>query len=239
MADEEKADENETNEQFQEGQLSYIGHNEERIPEFLIEKYSTITKRFDLSFNQLKSVAGLEKFHNLEELVLDNNSLGDDVIFPRLDKLHTLTLNKNRLTDLYNLLDNLAENLPALTYLSLLGNTACPNQLSSPDNNEEDYQRYRYYVLFRLPRLKFLDSSAVKQEELTVAKQKGAFMKVIKVEDDQLITDQNLTEADSNYSPLPQMNRNPDQHTGAWGKSKYVYYGTHSEGNRFIRNLDL
>lgn len=32
---------------------------------------------------------------------------------------------------------------PSLHYLSLLGNEACPNQLVSPDKDEDDYQRYR------------------------------------------------------------------------------------------------
>lgn len=32
---------------------------------------------------------------------------------------------------------------PSLEYLSLLGNEACPNQLVSPDKDEDDYQRYR------------------------------------------------------------------------------------------------
>lgn len=27
--------------------------------------------------------------------------------------------------------------------------------------------------------------------------------------------------------------------SGTFGKSKYIYYGRHSEGNRFIRNTDL
>ncbi|XP_076074719.1 leucine-rich melanocyte differentiation-associated protein-like [Mytilus galloprovincialis] len=233
--------EDEAIEQFQNGQLSYIGQNEECIPTYLAEKYSSISKRFDLSFNQLKSLSDLERFQNLEELVLDNNRLSDDVVFPRLNHLHTLTLNKNCITDLYHLLDNLAENVPSLTYLSLLGNLACPNQLSSPDNDEEDYQRYRYYVLYKLPKLKFLDSTPVKQEELLTAKEKGAYMKVIKAEDSELISDPKISPEtdDSNYSPLPQSARNADQHSAAWGKSKYVYYGNHSEGNRFIRNPDL
>ena len=29
------------------------------------------------------------------------------------------------------------------------------------------------------------------------------------------------------------------EHSGTFGMSKYVYYGRHSEGNRFIRNSDL
>ena len=47
--------------------------------------------------------------------------------------------------DLDSLLDKIARNMPCLTYLSLLGNEACPNQLSASDKDEEDYQRYRYH----------------------------------------------------------------------------------------------
>ena len=41
-------------------------------------------------------------------------------------------------------MNHIAETLPNLTYLSLLGNTACPNQLTSLENDDEDYQRYRF-----------------------------------------------------------------------------------------------
>lgn len=37
----------------------------------------------------------------------------------------------------------MADVTPSLEYLSLLGNEACPNQLVSPDKDEDDYQRYR------------------------------------------------------------------------------------------------
>ena len=53
------------------------------------------------------------------------------------------------------------QSYPNLTFLSLLGNTACPNELVLKD--EDDYQRYRYYVLHNLPALKFLDSRAVSE----------------------------------------------------------------------------
>ncbi len=49
-----------------------------------------------------------------------------------------------------------------LTYLSLLGNSACPNELVAKD--EEDYQRYRYYVIHSLPNIRFLDSRPVTTE---------------------------------------------------------------------------
>uniref|UniRef100_A0A3P8UJK2 Leucine rich melanocyte differentiation associated n=1 Tax=Cynoglossus semilaevis TaxID=244447 RepID=A0A3P8UJK2_CYNSE len=96
---------------------------------------------------------GDQTFTQLEELVLDNNLLGNELRLPELPNLHTLTL---------------------------LGNQACPNQLVSPDKDEDDYQRYRYFVLHKLPQLKFLDTRRVTSRELMEAEARGAFMKVVK-----------------------------------------------------------
>ncbi|XP_070398665.1 leucine-rich melanocyte differentiation-associated protein isoform X3 [Nothobranchius furzeri] len=123
-------------------QISYIGHDAVEIPLFLGDTYGQFAKRLDLSFNQLRSLAGLKMFTELEELVVDNNQLGNDLQLPRLPNLHTLTLNKNQLTDIEALLEHLADVTPSLQYLSLLGNEACPNQLVNPDKDEDDYQRY-------------------------------------------------------------------------------------------------
>lgn len=48
-----------------------------------------------------------------------------------------------QITDIEQLMKKLQQNCPKLTYLSLLGNRACPNQLTDLDNDEADYQRYR------------------------------------------------------------------------------------------------
>uniref|UniRef100_A0AAQ4NQF4 Leucine rich melanocyte differentiation associated n=1 Tax=Gasterosteus aculeatus aculeatus TaxID=481459 RepID=A0AAQ4NQF4_GASAC len=125
-------------------QISYIGHDGTDIPEFLGDTYGHFARRLDLSFNLLRSLAGLEMFTALEELIVDNNLLGNDLLLPRLPNLHTLTLNKNKLTDIEDLLEHLADVTPSLVYLSLLGNEACPNQLVSPDKDEDDYQRYSH-----------------------------------------------------------------------------------------------
>ncbi len=45
----------------------------------------------------------------------------------------------------------------------MLKNPACPNFFFGKDAN--DYRRYRLYVLSRLPKLKFLDSSLVSDDE--------------------------------------------------------------------------
>ncbi|XP_041424530.1 uncharacterized protein LOC735174 isoform X3 [Xenopus laevis] len=126
--------------------VSYIGKECTVIPTFLSQKYGRMAKRLDLSFNLLRTLDGLDGFSCLEELILDNNQLDDRFAFPPLPKLHTLTLNKNHLTDLESLLNTLASVAPVLEYLSLLGNQACPNELVSPEKDEDDYQRYRLPV---------------------------------------------------------------------------------------------
>ncbi|XP_058882354.1 leucine-rich melanocyte differentiation-associated protein-like isoform X3 [Acipenser ruthenus] len=127
-----------------------------------------------------RSLEGLKAFSCLEELIVDNNLLGNDLLLPRLPHLHTLTLNKNQISDIESLLDHVAEVAPSLEYLSLLGNEACPNELVSLDKDEDDYQRYRYFVLYKLTNLKFLDARKVSKREHEEAKARGAFMKVVK-----------------------------------------------------------
>ncbi|XP_057164238.1 leucine-rich melanocyte differentiation-associated protein isoform X2 [Ursus arctos] len=161
-------------------QVSYIGQDCREIPEHLGRDCGHFAKRLDLSFNLLRSLEGLSAFGSLEELILDNNLLGNDLVLPGLPRLHTLTLNKNQITDLECLLDHLAEVTPALEYLSLLGNVACPNELVSLEKDEEDYKRYRCFVLHKLPNLKFLDARKVTRQEREEALLRGSFMKVVK-----------------------------------------------------------
>ncbi|NWV81749.1 LRMDA protein, partial [Dasyornis broadbenti] len=137
-----------------------------------------------VAFVVCRSLEGLKTFSYLEELILDNNLLGNDLLLPRLPHLHTLTLNKNQISFQRNtckmLLDHLAEVVPSLQYLSLLGNIACPNELVCKEKDEDDYQRYRYFVLHKLTNLKFLDTRKVTRREREEALIRGAFMKVVK-----------------------------------------------------------
>ncbi|NWU62426.1 LRMDA protein, partial [Pterocles burchelli] len=137
-----------------------------------------------VAFVVCRSLEGLKTFSYLEELILDNNLLGNDLLLPRLPHLHTLTLNKNQISFQRNickiLLDHLAEVVPSLQYLSLLGNMACPNELICKEKDEDDYQRYRYFVLHKLTNLKFLDTRKVTRREREEALVRGAFMKVVK-----------------------------------------------------------
>ncbi|XP_069741572.1 leucine-rich melanocyte differentiation-associated protein isoform X2 [Narcine bancroftii] len=193
-------------------QVSYIGQDCEIIPEQLGRKYGHFTKRLDLSFNLLRSLEGLEEFICLEELILDNNLLRSDLQLPGLPHLHTLTINKNQISELDGLLDHLAEVVPLLKYLSLLGNQACPNELVSLDNDESDYQRYRYFVLHKLPNLKFLDSRKVTKKEQEETVTRGAFMNVVKPRDLGSGEDELDAQGFHQYTPLPQGTRDGRNH---------------------------
>ncbi|CAL8256014.1 unnamed protein product [Lota lota] len=224
--------------------VSFIGHDCESIPDFLGDTYGQLAKRLDLSFNLLRSLAGLDMFAGLEELVVDNNMLGNNLQLPQLPSLHTLTLNKNQISFLdfskqKYLFPHLGVATPGLRYLSLLGNEACPNQLVSPDKDEDDYQRYRYFVLYKMPQLKFLDTRKVTSREVLEAKARGAFMRVVKPKSD-IVSGEATSEVNPlPYTPLPRGSRDPRNHKGAFAKCRYVYYGKNSEGNRFIRNDQL
>nr|XP_057914226.1 leucine-rich melanocyte differentiation-associated protein-like isoform X4 [Doryrhamphus excisus]XP_057914810.1 leucine-rich melanocyte differentiation-associated protein-like [Doryrhamphus excisus] len=219
--------------------ISYMGHDCQDVPDFLGDAYGQFARRLDLSFNQLRSLAGLRMFTQLEELVVDNNLLGNDLRLPRLPNLHTFTLNKNKLTDIEALLEHLADVTPSLEYLSLLGNEACPNQLVSLDKDEDDYQRYRYFVLHKLPRLKFLDTRKVTRKEAMEAGVRGEFMKVVKPKSGTTSKEAGFENQPLPYTPLPRGSRDAKNHKGVFAKCRYVYYGKHSEGNRFIQNDQL
>ncbi|XP_072165707.1 leucine-rich melanocyte differentiation-associated protein-like [Diadema setosum] len=220
-------------------QLSYIDHACANIPEELGKWYGPQITRLDLSFNLIRTLTGLERFSRLEELVVDNNELDDLLYIPLMPHLHTLLMNKNKITDINVLVEKLQLSLPSLTFLSLLGNQACPNELSSSEKDEEDYQRYRYFVIHSLPTLKFLDHRPVSAKEKAEAKRVGSFMKVARPEEVEDAEDA-LAHSSDVYTPLPSSApRFGGDPQGTYGRCKYVYYGRHSEGNRFIRNNDL
>jgi Leucine Rich Repeat. len=75
-----------------------VGHDCWKIPPALAQMYGTKVKFLDLSFNCLTTLQGVEKFSNLEELVLDNNKLSDNIFVPQLPNLQILSLNKNNVS---------------------------------------------------------------------------------------------------------------------------------------------
>eukprot|EP00040_Diaphanoeca_grandis_P022884 m.123700 g.123700 ORF g.123700 m.123700 type:complete len:892 (+) comp29007_c0_seq1:457-3132(+) len=154
--------------QHEMGHLSCTGLDLQTIPEELGAHYGAQVTRLDLSCNLLRYIDNLGSFVCLEELLLDNNDLGDEFVLPRLPQLQTLSLNKNRILDLDRLLQMLSESCVALKYLSLIGNGACPNGLIW-GTSDDDYTKYRRTVIVNMPGLMFLDSTAISATERAYA----------------------------------------------------------------------
>ncbi|KAK6617761.1 hypothetical protein RUM43_013989 [Polyplax serrata] len=226
---------------FDNTRLSFIGRDCYKIPKIIPIRYGSKVDILDLSSNSLTTLQGIEKFFHLKVLILDNNILSDNIVIPKMEFLHTLSINKNKIINLELFLHKVKESLPSLKYLSLLGNKACPNQLSDMNKDEEDYRRYRYYVINQLPNLQFLDSTCVSTEEKQEAQMRGHLMKVAKPQKASFLIkhEDNYISSPNQYTPLPKTRRAIDDHQGIYGKCFYKYSGKHSEGNRFIQNHDL
>lgn len=228
------------------------------VPESIINLYHNRgVLQLDLSYNKLKSLSGIAYFRTLENLILDNNQLemigGGRDEFSRPNQivnstLKLLSLNNNKISNLDQLLANLAISFPNLTYLSLLGNPCCPDNLTGwsiiNPINEINYKNYRRKCCRMIPKLMFLDSTKVSKEdfesEINAKNQLGIM--VDKLKSFKNVIKELSTEEENVLmicSPLPESNREPGQHKTAYGKKRFRYLGKESEGNRFIFNNDL
>lgn len=240
-----------------EQKLIYFDQKTYKLPEAILNLYSDRVRHLDLSYNKLSSFESLELFSMLEELVLDNNYLTDDIIFPaQLDRIKLLSLNNNKFENLDLLLTKLSLCFPNLEYLSLLGNPTCPYYCLNLNHTEYEYLKYRFYIIRYLPHLRILDAQAVKKMERDFVRNQ------LQQEQDETVISERQRNGRSNtlitdiyanitfklgvrqreppiYSPLPNSIREAGDHRGAYGKCRYRYIGAQSEGNRFILNTDL
>jgi len=242
-------------------QLSLVGLDLVEVPTDLGEKYGAKVKQLDLSYNCLEKLDNLDRFTHLHSLVLDNNNLSSEDTFPKIDGLKTLSLNNNKINDLKKFLEGVKERYPQLKYLSMLKNPACTNELVT-GRDDDDYQRYRYYVLHMLRGLRFLDSREVGEAEKKEAVRVGHLCLPARPDPSQYkraSTSSNGsgggggggggghgaggdTKGDPDASSVPELPQDLKQEgvgKASFGLSNYVYYGRQSEGNRFIVNEDL
>lgn len=98
---------------------------------------------------------------------------------------------------------------------------------------------FRYYVLHRLPNLKFLDSRPVQKAEKREAQRVGAYMKIVAPSVTDLKAQMQESVEISRFTPLPTATKAPGKHRGTFGRIRYNYSGKNSEGNRFIKNAQL
>ena len=143
-----------------------------------------------------------------------------------------------QITDLGEFLGAVSQAFPHLTYLSMMKNPACPNYFVGKD--ADDYRRYRCYVLYKLTALKFLDASPVSAQERKDAKRLGPYMTPVKpVVPAQAAAPPPAAEPTDEFGALPADLTEEGRGSARFGISNHVYYGKHSEGNRFIMNDDL
>uniref|UniRef100_UPI00358FAF3B leucine-rich melanocyte differentiation-associated protein isoform X2 n=1 Tax=Myxine glutinosa TaxID=7769 RepID=UPI00358FAF3B len=225
-------------------QVSYVDNSCQSLPPFLGENYGKTGTRLDASNNRLTSLVGLEAFPHLEELILDGNHLGNDLELCPLPYLHTLSLNKNLISDLGTLLPQIASSCPILRHLSLLANQVHPRSgLCAPDNSshvhddEEENRRYRIWVVWNIPSLYFLDSLPVSKEERKESQQRGEFLRVVRPTK----PERGIKPADASspFTPLSLEERDPADVRGSLVHCRDRYRGLRSEGNRFIFDKDL
>jgi len=220
--------------------LSLVGLELVALPPHIGEKYGAKVKQLDMSYNCIEKLNNLEKFVHLSSLVVDNNNLECEGTIPRMEGLKTLSVNNNKISDLKRFLEIVKEKFPNLTYLSMLKNPACTNEFTGRDS--DDYQRYRYYVLYTLRGLRFLDSREVDDVERKEAMRVGPHCLPARPDPSQYKRATTPPDKESDPVSVPELPQELKQEgvgKASFGLSNYVYYGRQSEGNRFIVNDDL
>jgi leucine-rich melanocyte differentiation-associated protein len=162
---------------------------------------------------------------------MDHNKIKSLKGLATLKNVHTLWFNSNEIEDSEEVLEEL-EKISSLTSLSILKNPGCPDPFSITEG--DDYQRFRFYLIWRLKNLKTLDGRKITLQERQESEKRGKFSKVIKVKEKEYTKEElENKEEDINF------NLKEGKHSSYFGYSKQHYTGNNSEGNRFIKNDHL
>lgn len=214
--------------------LSLANRGLTELPANFASVQAATLKKLDLSENKLASGAGLAGLKSLQTLILDKNELNSLTDYPSLPSVDTLWLNNNNFKDVKSLLDSIEKAFPNVTYLSVLKNPCTPNAYFS-DGEFEAYQRFRYYVIHRLKKLKALDATPIDAVERKEADRVGQFAAVSKPAASKEDDERPIVKA----AKPPIKPSKPPKVATFLGKGKPRYDGSNSEGNRFISNDEL
>lgn len=107
--------------------------------------------------------------------MLDGNELSSSTLrkFPPLKALDTLSLNKNKLSNVDHVLKGCAS-LPSLRYLSMM-HCPCTPDCFAAGKDKDDYAKHRLYIIFKIKSLICLDFQDITEEEKSMAAAKGGF----------------------------------------------------------------
>ena len=146
-----------------EKKLSFAYQGLRALPEHALPLDLSTIDYLDLTENQFDDLRFLIDFPQLQTLIVDKNRLTSNVKIPPLNRLHTLWINENQISNLSYFLQTLIKNCPQLRYLSMMKNPAAPSFFNG--GSYKQYVDYRYYVISQLPRLIMLDDRQVSLEE--------------------------------------------------------------------------
>jgi hypothetical protein len=110
------------------------------------------------------------------------------------------------------------------------------------EDEGEAYQRYRYYVIYRLKRLENLDATPIDAEERAQADAVGHRMAPARPDEapSPAVGPTPAAPSEPSFSVKSLLSATAETKTSTYlVKSKPRYDGTNSEGNRFITNDDL
>eukprot|EP01065_Artemidia_motanka_P038166 TRINITY_DN47020_c0_g1_i1.p1 TRINITY_DN47020_c0_g1~~TRINITY_DN47020_c0_g1_i1.p1 ORF type:complete len:294 (+),score=80.27 TRINITY_DN47020_c0_g1_i1:54-884(+) len=141
-------------------------------PALAKQQFDHITA-IDASSNDISELRWIRHFPQLEDLVLDSNSVKHSASFPPHPRLRLLSLNGNRIGKRDQsgeigqggvfAVDRIAKSYPALVFLSMIRNPGVPSYFNG--STAAECKSFRYYVIHTIPTLKFLDGSVVTDDE--------------------------------------------------------------------------
>ena len=102
----------------------------------------------------------LDSFPNLEQLILDYNSIKSVNSIPFNKNLKVLSLSYNQIGNEQETLQILAERCPSLEHLNLMKNPCNP-----VFSNQTNYQNFRAKFAIWIPSLKTLDGTDFKDDQ--------------------------------------------------------------------------
>ncbi|XP_017326848.1 leucine-rich melanocyte differentiation-associated protein [Ictalurus punctatus] len=149
--------------------LSFAYQSLLEIPYDIILKQRDTLEVLDLSYNLLdESPALLVELAKLSTLILDGNNYSTHVKFPYMPSLTTLWINKNKISNLPIIVEEIRCKFPNIKILSMMNNEAAPSYFNGGSLTQ--YIDYRLYVISQIPSLEVLDDTEVQDKERAQAR---------------------------------------------------------------------
>ncbi|XP_051571742.1 uncharacterized protein LOC127451246 [Myxocyprinus asiaticus] len=149
--------------------LSFAYQGLLEIPYDTILQQQDTLEVLDLSYNLLDEnpalLGGLDK---LSTLILDCNNYNAHVKFPYMPSLTTLWINKNKISNLPIIVEEICCKFPNIKILSMMDNEAAPSYFNGGSLTQ--YIDYRQYVISQIPSLEVLDDTEVQKKERELAR---------------------------------------------------------------------